>query len=138
MLSMGYTALHVGKCVFAKHRKIRDGEKVEGFSCHKSKICALALVHVDDIISIGEIIGRKLFREGNDSLTHGDSERLTATNPVVFCGLSISMDSRRVLTLSEKEFYDRIAPLELKEVVEKGGIIIPMKELRRKLEAIIG
>ena len=138
MITMGYAVLHVDKCVFAKHCSIKEGEPIEGFSCHQKKIRAIVLVHVDDIIFLGSVEERTLFQHGIDSLVHGEYEHLTENSPVVFCGMSISIDHKRVLTLSQKEFYSRIVPFEMHEVLEKGKIIIAPKDLQRKIKAIIG
>ena len=138
MLKIGYAVLHVDKCVFAKHESIKEGEVIEGFSCNRKKIRAIVLVHVDDIIFLGSVEERTIFQKGIDSLVHGEYEHLTEQSPVVFCGMHISIDKQRVLTLSQQEFYSRIVPLELHEVLTKGKIIMNPKDLQRKIKSIIG
>ena len=136
LLRYKFLPLHVDKCVFACHIPADDANHPLAF--HGKIVAALVLVHVDDIIFIGDKVRKEWFKRCIDEFEHGEFEELTPISALKFCGISISITPDRRLSLSQEEFYDKIMPLHIRDFVLNNELVLERKVAIKRFKSLVG
>ena len=124
------------KCVFACH--INSTNSDHPFSHHDTIIAALALVHVGDIMFIGDDNRLVLFKKCMREFDHGEYEQLGPDSPLKFCRITVAVSSGRKLTSSQEEFYSKLRPLDVTDFIVNKTLILERAVIIRRFKSLAG
>ena len=136
MIRHQFIPMHVDKCVFARHEPSADPG--HPLSVNGQIVVALILVHVDDIIYIGDAARLKIFKKCIDEFAHGEFEYLVPGSELKYCGISIAVNKERQISLSQEEFYAKVIPLQNSDFVVEKVIILEKSKVVRRLKSLVG
>ena len=91
MVSGGYKPMKGDRCASLKH--IADDNSSHPFAITNHKIVAAILLHVDDVIFAGAPSEYSRFTSIMNTLRHSGIEVLSPQNFLVFCGITIAVES---------------------------------------------
>ena len=93
------------------------------------------LLQVGDILFIGPPLWGKLFPRAISVYEHGDVECLVDVQPIAYCGMQIYQTGDRVISVSRKDFYPKLASLGSAAIVKSGKFIVNEMKRRRAVKS---
>ena len=102
------------------------------------KVECLILLHVDDILFIGSDHWKKIFLHAISGYDHGVVECLSPEHPILYCGMLVSQSLHRVISLSQKDFYSKLAPLDISSIVKNGKFLVNESKRRKLVKSFVG
>ena len=122
-------------CVFGCFKDTTNDVWATGI---KSAVQCLILLHVDDIIYVGDNACKEKFLTAIKEFEHGPVEYLGVNSEIVYCGISIRMNRERSVSLSQCAFYNKMVELQERDILKDGKFIIPELKRRKLLKSFVG
>ena len=125
----GYRQMRADVCAYVKYKSVTSD--IERLIAESDKIIiGLIVVHVDDIIYVGNAGEYKLFLSSIGNFRHGDVAILSAKEPFVFCGLRITLLPPKSVRIDQNEFESMITPLGRSALINRDKMLVSPERLR--------
>ena len=98
----------------------------------------MIIIHVDDVLFVGRPNDFQDLKRRMLEFKHGEWERLSCTEPLTYCGITISTDGSRCLEFSQREYYEKIHPLMKNDFFEGSLVKLSQEQVQKKLRAFVG
>ena len=98
----------------------------------------IIILHVDDFLVGRSETGLRYFTKMMDSFRTGEICTLTQTNPLVYLGINISLDSRKSIILPQHDFTQRLCMVDPNRFVSRGAIVMTKPKLMTAFRSILG
>ena len=124
-------------CIFCRYRPLRTGESGY-FPETANTISSTIMLHVDDIIFVGLPLDMKDIKQCLAQFDHVPWEVSDESTILTFCGIQIDHRPGRVLELSHRPFYSKIAVPQKSELIVDSKVGVAASRLQKTLRGFIG
>ena len=128
--------LESDRCAFARLRGL--GENEIGYAPNATRMTtSYTLLHVDDVVFTDTPGDFQDLQRALIVFGHDPRGELVEGKVMIFFGIQINLGPSRIAEFPQHTYYAKIQPLDKKDFLEKGKVIMKPRDIQRRLRGFI-